>query len=77
MTSIRLSLDVISLRSDPDSLLAVQCANCHDSLVVHQPDEAYPDRLLATCLECGAWFLIYADKSVMVRLPDERALRKP
>jgi hypothetical protein len=75
MTSILLSLDLIRLTSDPDHPLVVQCASCHDSLVIHQPDEDLPYRLLGTCPECRTWFLIDGAMEVMVKLPDENTLR--
>jgi len=75
MSSILLSLDRIRLTSDPDHPLVVQCATCHESLVLHQPDEDLPDRLLGTCPECRTWFLIDCDAEVMVKLPDEDSLR--
>ena len=75
MTSILLSLDLIRLTSDPDDPLVFQCTSCHDSLVLHQPDEDLPDRLLGTCQECRTWFLIDRATEVMVKLPDENTLR--
>ena len=74
MASIILRMDVIRLTSNHDHEFDVQCVSCNDSLVIHQPDEVRPSRLLGTCPECGAWFLIDADRSVMIRLPDEDAL---
>ena len=76
MASIELKLDLIRLSPDLAQALDVQCSTCHDSLVIHQPDETRPDRFLGTCLECGDWFLIDAAKHVMVRLPDQDALRE-
>jgi len=75
MPSILLSLDVKRLTYDPADPGIVQCTSCHDSLIMHQPDENVPDRLLGTCPECRTWFLIYSDTEVMVKLPDENTLR--
>ena len=75
MPSILLALDLIRLRLDRDDPWEVACPDCHDHLVVHQPDEQRPERLLGTCPSCSAWYLIDATASVMVRLPDEDALR--
>jgi hypothetical protein len=36
---------------------AVCCPNCEDRLVLHQPDPDLPNRLLATCNDCKAWYL--------------------
>jgi hypothetical protein len=75
MTPILFSLERIRLTSDPRHPTVVQCASCHDSLVLYQPDEDLPHRLLGTCLECRTWFLIDGDTTVMVKLPDESDLR--
>jgi hypothetical protein len=75
MTSVFLSLDLIRLTTDSDDPLAVQCASCHGALVLHQPDEELPSRLLGTCQECRTWFLIDGDAELMVKLPDENMLR--
>jgi hypothetical protein len=53
----------------------VLCACCQCILERHQPDTERPDRLLGTCPDCGAWFLIDDDARVMLALPDVRALR--
>jgi hypothetical protein len=77
MTSILLSLDRIRITSDPEHPLLVQCSSCHDFLMLHQPDEDTPQRLLGTCPECRTWFLIDGHTDVMVKLPDENILRDP
>ena len=76
MALIEFKLDLIRLSPDLVSALDVQCVSCLTSLVIHQPDETRPDRFLGTCLECGDWFLIDAANTVMVRLPDQDALRE-
>ncbi len=77
MTSILISLELIPVTTDHDDPLVVQCASCHGSLVLHQPDEELPERMLGTCEECQTWFLIYADTQLMLKLPDEKMLRDP
>jgi hypothetical protein len=51
------------------------CPHCEDPLDLHQPDSAQPDRLLGTCPDCRAWFLIAPQARLMVRLPDHDTLR--
>jgi hypothetical protein len=75
MTSIHLALDLIRLDADPDERSRRKCPRCDNDLMVHQPDEQWPDRLLGACAECRSWFLIDVDGKVMVRLPDENDLR--
>ena len=75
MTSILLTLDLIRLTPDPDDPSEVACPRCHASLLLHQPDQQMPERLLGTCAECQTWFLINAIANVMVRLPDEQDFR--
>jgi hypothetical protein len=75
MTSIRLALDAIRPQFDGDVLSEIVCPDCEGHTIIHQPDEALPDRLLATCPSCTAWFLLHAAAGVMVRLPEEGALR--
>ena len=48
----------------------ILCACCHYPLDRHQPDEQRHDRLLGTCNECGAWYLIITDACVMILLPE-------
>lgn len=44
-----------------------QCPGCGTLLMLHQPDEGSPHRLLANCSceECGAWFAV-------IMRPDDR-----
>ena len=69
MTSILLALDSLRLNLDPEDPTAMACPSCPACLLLHQPDPELPDRLLGTCSECQAWFLIHAAAEVMVRLP--------
>jgi hypothetical protein len=36
---------------------SLSCPRCEFLLTIHQPDPELPDRLLATCQGCEAWFL--------------------
>jgi hypothetical protein len=74
MSPISLDLDRIRLTAEADDYSSVRCSDCHAQLVIHQPDEEMPGRLLGACLECHAWFLIDAGAEVMLRLPDEETL---
>lgn len=53
----------------------VPCACCEGTLDVHQPEPERPERLLGTCPDCGAWYLIDDDAHMMLALPDPRVLR--
>ncbi len=54
--SITLDLRCFSL---PCSEVAhLDCRECGSSLDIHQPDPGRPDRLLATCPECGHWYRV-------------------
>jgi hypothetical protein len=74
MTSTHLALDLIHLQCKPKDFSEVACPGCQDYLVVHQPDERLPDRLLGICHSCSAWFVIAAAAAVMVCLPNEDSL---
>jgi hypothetical protein len=54
---------------DTDSL-AVHCPRCQIPLVLHQPDPELEDRLLATCDECKAWYLVDCNENALTRLPE-------
>jgi hypothetical protein len=46
-----------------------RCPVCHRDVDVHQPDQTTPERLLATCIHCKAWFLIDEAADSMTLLP--------
>ena len=48
------------------------CPQCEYSLTLHQPDPKLPERLLATCDECKAWFLSNSDGVNLVAIPPRR-----
>jgi hypothetical protein len=77
MDSIWLAVDRIRFSPDPNAGWEVRCPGCQSPLRLHQPDEQWPERLLGTCSQCHAWFLIDAAAEVMVRLPHEDDLRGP
>lgn len=70
------ALEVMRLLSEVEDYTEIGCPDCHGRLVVHQPDERQPERLLATCRACFAWFLMDAPGRILLRLPGEAALRK-
>ena len=74
MTSLHSALELIPCAGDAEDLLHVTCPDCRSSIMIHQPDERQPDRLLGVCVSCFAWFLMAPGAVVMVRLPDEEAL---
>ena len=52
------------------------CPACERLLNLHQPDESLPNRLLATCDSCLAWYCLFgsgegSNQYFMVGLPDE------
>jgi uncharacterized protein YbaR (Trm112 family) len=49
----------------------VGCPKCGQTLDLHQPDPDQPDRNLAICGDCKAWYLIDYAVGTMVLLPDE------
>ena len=53
------------------------CPRCEFSLTLHQPDPELPERLLATCDECKAWFLTDSTgvKLTAIRISRERGKR--
>jgi len=73
--NLNLTLTASRHTFSPDSPLMVACVDCKSGLDVHQPDMAQPERLLGTCEQCGAWYLLAcrADRRDMVvmRLPEE------
>src|SRR5215471_14675520 len=76
MTSIALARDRIHRHPLADDATGMACPRCHAYLLIHQPDQQLPDRLLGTCYECRTWFLINATAGVIVRLPDEEELER-
>lgn len=75
MNTVFVSLDQLHTPTDTRSLADLECTRCDATLCIHQPDEQLVDRLLGTCPDCFAWYLIDAVKGLMVLLPDETDLR--
>lgn len=50
--------DERSLEIPSHELADHPCSQCDCELDLHQPNPATPERLLATCNDCGAWFLV-------------------
>ncbi len=57
----------------------VRCPECEGTLILHQPDERNPDRLLGVCERCSDWFLmdLRPDQTawMVVPLPDAAFFR--
>lgn len=66
--------ELIRTHINPPSLSDVECIRCQSPLDVHQPDGQLAERLLGTCPDCLAWYLIDATRGVMTLLPDETDL---
>ena len=45
------------------------CPVCHHKLAHHQPDTKLPYRILATCENCGRWFLLDSEVALIVDVP--------
>jgi hypothetical protein len=41
-----------------EGLARMSCQSCQTVLDLCQPDSTVPDRFLATCPECGEWYLV-------------------
>ena len=65
--------ELVGRLSESEDYSGVQCPECHGRLVVHQPDERLPERLLGVCRSCFTWFLIDAATRTMLRLPGQDA----
>jgi hypothetical protein len=75
MNTVLVSMDLIRTSIDNRSLDELECKRCESCLYIHQPDEQLVDRLIGTCPDCFAWYLIDAEKGIMALLPDEADLR--
>jgi uncharacterized protein YbaR (Trm112 family) len=52
-----------ALEFQPDALFGGEsdrkpCPRCRSPLQLHQPDPSAPERLLAVCEDCHAWYLM-------------------
>jgi hypothetical protein len=75
MNTVFVSLDLVHTTTDTESLVESECTRCDATLCIHQPDKELANRLLGTCPDCLAWYLIDADTGLMALLPDETELR--
>jgi hypothetical protein len=58
---------------DPDvPILSFCCSECEFSLTLHQPDPELPDRFIATCDECKAWYLATSEGSSLTKIANGR-----
>lgn len=71
MSTIDSALEVIRLISEAEDFSEIACPECGGRLVIHQPDERLPERLLGTCRSCTGWFVIDAVGGMALRLPHE------
>jgi hypothetical protein len=76
LTSLGLAADAIRWDPDVARLSAFGCPDCCNTLMLHQPDQAAPDLLLAACRECRCWLLIDIVEGVIVRFPVQEAMRE-
>jgi hypothetical protein len=75
MSAVFVAMNLTRLSPEPESLSTTSCTKCGEGLNLHQPDANLPERLLATCPDCSAWFLIDGGAGLMMLLPDEDDLR--
>jgi hypothetical protein len=47
------------------------CPRCEAPLALHQPDPQLPDRLLAVCEECTAWYVSDPSGILLAPIPAE------
>lgn len=63
----------------PEGIEVPECRICGEPLTIHQPDEKWPEHLLATCGECGAWFQVEImpdwTKAFLINLPNIALIR--
>jgi hypothetical protein len=50
-------------------IAAGDCPICECDLEFHRPDEEFPERKLAICPFCRAWFVVQGGECVEVTLP--------
>ena len=76
--SVRLQASTVS--TPLDDVISIDCTGCAQSLDLHQPDAALPNRMLGTCEACQAWYLIEfsseGTSAVILRLPTAGVLHE-
>jgi hypothetical protein len=75
MNTVSVSRDLVPTITATESIAELECTKCSAILEIHQPDEQLAGRLLGTCPDCRAWYLIDAEAGLMALLPDETDLR--
>ena len=50
-------MNLLEVAPDRSRLRDVRCPGCGSALILHQPDQELPDRLLATCPGCRSWYV--------------------
>ena len=54
-----------------------QCVACGDTLDLHQLDKSQPETLVAVCLGCRQWWLVFVDDGLVVKLPSRTRSERP
>ena len=67
--------ELVRQPSDAADYSVMQCPVCRGQLMVHQPDERLPERLLGTCRSCFTWFLIDSGDGITLRVPGTDTLK--
>lgn len=75
MDSVFVAMDLVRVAVPTEDFGELPCTRCYAPLDLHQLDIHLPGRMLATCAECKAWYLIDVEESLMALLPDESDLR--
>ena len=74
-----LSWNVSAVELDSDGYIDFACTHCEAALVIHQPDELLPHRLLGTCARCGTWQIIELEQegaqAMTLTIPDLALVR--
>jgi hypothetical protein len=76
MDFIDVSVQVARWKVGVEDFTSLVCGRCQAPLAFHQPEPRTPQRILATCEECDAWYLLDASGGWMLLLP-EGELRNP
>jgi hypothetical protein len=74
-----IKIPIVRIPHRSEEGLPERCAECGGALNVTQPDAVDPDHLLATCDDCGAWYVMawreYDDHGIMARVSEWAAYR--
>jgi hypothetical protein len=76
--SSSVTITVVRILTRVEADFTICCPDCNSELDLAQPAADDPDHLLATCEDCGAWYILAwlagDEFGVMARLPDWAAL---